>query len=124
MLEKRKHTRIYQNLSISYRILENPKKGSSFSKNISEGGICFPSIQEFSLGISLEIKISLQELPNPLIFEGEIKRLTKRKSINFPFEVGIIFTKADPSHLKILKAYIQKANAKKINENIKWIKNT
>ncbi len=123
MLEKRKYTRLNQNLSISYQILDNPKENSSYSKDISECGICFPSIQKISLDTFLQIKVNLQETPAPLIFTGKVKRIIERNSSNFPFEIGIRFIKADVSSLKTLKLHIQQASTKKKNENIKWIKN-
>ncbi len=121
MGEKRKYIRINECLTLSYRILESIRETASFSKNISEGGICFLALQRFQPGVILELKIELAALTKPILVVGEVRWCVQRKDCRFPFEVGIKFIKTDSASLHQFQWYLRNLSTDNTDRNVHWL---
>lgn len=121
MTEQRKHIRINESLMISHRLLKEAYRTGSRSKDISEGGICFPAHRSFEPGTNLELEIHILEFKKPIVATGEVVWLRKRNDIKYPFLVGVKFIKIDLLDRRKLHNYICGISKDGISRDVKWI---
>ncbi len=119
--DKRENVRIDEHLTVSYHLLKMPHRVSSRIADISEGGVRLPVMHQFTLGTILEIEICSSELPKSIEAIGRVVWSKARKDMRFPFEVGIKFTKIDPSDYNQLRQYIRRVYKAKEAKDVGWI---
>ena len=112
MIERRKFIRLSSAFTVGYRILDSSEKEKiTFSKNISEGGICFVVEEELGVSELLDLNLYLpgdkeiisvtgrviwiKECPE----EGELGKRT--------FRVGIEFIGLDKKSAKKIDQYVR-----------------
>lgn len=99
-------------------------RGTSRSRNISEGGIRLFIFEELRSGVILKLWIELEDLTKPIIAIGKIVWSGKKAEKEAAFEVGIKFIKIEPADCDRLRDYILKLSKQKKPKGIKisWLK--
>jgi len=121
MAEQRKHIRVNDSLMISYRLSKETYRTGSRSKDISEGGICFPSSRSFELGTNLELEIHMLGFKKPIVATAEVVWVQMRSDIKYPFLVGVKFIRINLPDRRTLHNYISGISEKGISRDINWI---
>lgn len=94
MRVKRRHPRsIVTSWSLRYKAndaaLTNGYVAASLV-NVGRGGICFDSPQELGLGIQLDVELSSDSFPTPILATGRVV-WCRRSKVSSEFEVGVEF---------------------------------
>ena len=121
MAEQREHIRISESLMISHRLLEETYRTGFRSKDISEGGICFPSFRKFERGTNLELEIHISGFEKPIVVTGQVEWIHKTDDIKYPFSVGIKFIRINLLDRRKLHNYILLKSEGGDSRDIKWI---
>lgn len=121
MKDQRKHARISESLMISHKFLKGAYRTGSRSKDISEGGMCFPVYRSIEPGTSLELQIYIDDSEKPILAIGEVMWLQKRDDIRYPFLVGIRFKNIDVLDRGKLRSYIWEISRGRGSSDVKWI---
>ncbi len=93
MRVKRRYPRwIVTNWTLRYK--EANKEGQEFMPsrlvNVSRGGICFETDQEFDIGAVLTVELTSDAFPAPIIAQGKVM-WCRRSKVSSRFEVGVEF---------------------------------
>ncbi len=71
--ERRKYPRYVTHLLIEYFLLDSPVSNSSYTVNVSEGGLMICLQERFAIGKYLHLKIFLRPAPNPVTIEAKVQ---------------------------------------------------
>ena len=117
MAERRKFFRLATSIKVTYhRSRASEKERTSFTKNISRGGVWLIADEELKELESLVLKIFIPGCIKPINAVGEvvwIKEFTKGGlSAGGKFDVGIKFIKIDEKDAKEIEKYISSEAAK------------
>jgi len=93
--ERRHYLRIGRWAAISYTTRSAQFKSGSRASNISEGGICFPTVGRFDPGTVLDMEIRLEETQAPIRAMAEVIWSKAREDSRYPFEAGLRFVDID-----------------------------
>jgi len=121
MAEHREHIRINASLMISHRLLKESYRTGSRSKDISEGGICFPSHRRIEPETNLELEIHISEFKKPIIATGVVVWICNRDDAKYPYLVGVKFIKIKLLDRRKLQYYISTKSKEGISKDIKWV---
>jgi len=125
MKERRRYNRLSDSLQISYqdeRLGNLNILGGSNIKDISCGGLCFPTMYDLPSGGVLKIGISLPEFLNPVKTEGKIVWKKEEYTENFRYLLGVEFAEIEPFDECRLYGYINRRIEEKENAFIAtWI---
>ncbi|MFC1658414.1 PilZ domain-containing protein [Candidatus Omnitrophota bacterium] len=102
---RRHHVRVSKNLEISYQVINDVLRYGSHSMDVSKGGIRFPAIQRLKPETVMELEIRLQDIVKPIAATGEVVWLSRKKSGQFPYEVGVKFIQISSIDVEILSSY-------------------
>jgi c-di-GMP-binding flagellar brake protein YcgR len=91
--ERRKYIRLEIPVEVAYVPAGEKLLRKTDTKNISAEGIRVTSPESMDVGAALEIKLSFENLPNPVHLRGKVKWVKKLSSEDeAPFDIGIEFT--------------------------------
>ena len=125
MEERRRYNRISDSLQINYqneRLDDLNILGGGNTKDISYGGLCFPSMYDLPKGDILEMDISLPEFLNPVKAEGRVAWKKEEYSENFRYLLGVEFAEIEPADECKLYGYINRRIEEKENASVAtWI---
>ena len=121
LAERRKFFRLPTSIKVSYhRSHSSEKERTSFTKNISLGGIWLIADEELEELDSLALKIFIPGSIKPINAIGEVvwvKEFTKGGlSAGGKFDVGIKFIKIDEKDTKEIEKYISSEAAKQFDK--------
>ncbi|RMH71639.1 MAG: diguanylate cyclase [Gemmatimonadetes bacterium] len=96
--ERRIFVRVDAIYPVSYQLMDNSHDRRTHSKNISGGGILFYTDQPLELDQNLRLQIDLTPQERVIQAEAKVVRVVQydEKGTN-PYEIGISFTRIDPS---------------------------
>lgn len=111
MQERRHFVRLDTRVKIEYKIVESPlSKLNSFTKNISEGGICLFLDSFVQKGTLLDLKLFLPEEPELIQATGKIVWIDRYKlgdaSAQEHYEAGIEFMDIADTDQKRIGKYV------------------
>jgi c-di-GMP-binding flagellar brake protein YcgR len=95
MQEQRKYVRVSESLEVKYHPSKRLLGSSAFTKDISQGGICIPTLLRLEPKSVLELQIKLSEASKPIAAKGETIWLSEINDNDFRFLLGIRFIKLD-----------------------------
>ncbi|MFH2139045.1 MAG: PilZ domain-containing protein [Candidatus Omnitrophota bacterium] len=107
--ERRNFVRINANFVVSYYKYpgEVNHTDMSLTRNISLGGICFTTDNDFELGAILHITLRLPKVTKLIEFLGEVVFTKQEKGKNSIFDIGVKFVQAQEEDLYILQNIIK-----------------
>jgi hypothetical protein len=106
--ERRKFLRINDTSMVSYTVVNALLGMGTRLKNVSESGICIPSMHAMAPGICLEVTLHFSQHIKPMKVVGKvIWNKPRAGDIKYPFELGIVFTKISPVDQEKLLHYIK-----------------
>jgi len=95
MRVKRRHTRsIVTSWNLRYKANDAASADGYVAAslvNVGRGGICFDSPQELGLGAQLDIELSSDSFPAPILATGRVV-WCRRSKVSSEFEVGVEFS--------------------------------
>ena len=91
MQEQRKYIRVSESLEVKYHPSKRLLGSSAFTKDISQGGICIPTLLRLEPKSVLELKIKLPEISEPIAVKGETVWLSEVNDNDFRFLLGVKF---------------------------------
>ncbi len=94
MQEKRRFPRLDIRVKVEYQIAESPQnKIKSFTKNVSQGGICLFLDSSLDKGTLLDLKLYMPDKNEPILATGKIAWIEKFEvgDTKEQFEAGIEF---------------------------------
>lgn len=111
--EKRKFSRIPDNVKVNYRIIslgEVPEgfidlRGGGISENISEGGTLFEASELIPLGSFLEVELHIDRLDFPIVLRGRVVRVEEIAE-GRRYELGFQFTQVFDRDRNLLKKHL------------------
>ncbi|MDP8233918.1 MAG: PilZ domain-containing protein [Candidatus Saelkia tenebricola] len=124
MEERRKYLRLSKSLQINYqdkRLDALNILGGCRTKDISCGGLCFPTAYDLPFGDILKIDISLPEFLNPVKSEGKIVWKKEEFFGNYRYLLGIKFTEIEADEECKLYGYINRRIEEKARTFVSWI---
>ena len=104
MQERRAKARVKKTLKVVQCSSQYLFERNYLSRDISEDGICLLSPHRIEIGEEIKIGISFPECEQPVVAVGKVMRRNETNDRNFPFILGIQFTKVSK------KAYHQIRN--------------
>lgn len=121
--ERRKYMRLDADCAINYVKLTKELKPandlteSSYSENISAGGIKFISNESFQVGTILEMQIKIPTFEHFITTIGKVIRVEKKeKNI---FDVALAFVWIKDKDIKAIDSYIRKKELERIQSELK-----
>lgn len=106
---------------ISHKFLKGAYRTGSRSKDISEGGMCFPVHRSIEPGTNLELQIYIADSKKPILAIGEVMWLQKRDDVRYPFLAGVRFKNIDVLDRGKLRSYISEISKGRGSSDVKWI---
>lgn len=91
MRERRKYIRVKVSLRVTYQVLKSFRPITSYTRNISEGGLCLPIPQRLEPGILVECESYPLLFKEPIVVTGEVVWLKERGWVQLPFMIGVKF---------------------------------
>ena len=108
--EKRRFLRLDAYCKVGFQVVEG-NSSTSFSKNISAGGLLFEADNFIALNTMIEITIQIPDIDWIITSVGRVIRVEQLP--NGKFDLGIFFTEIDPEDQNTILRYIQnKVNPK------------
>lgn len=105
IVNKRRHRRIMEYTSISYRLFSSPKVEHFLTRDISESGVRFLSYEFLTKDTLLELTVNLKKIP--FSFETQaVVRWIRKDSTGERYEVGAEFLDIPQKAHQILTQYI------------------
>jgi len=111
MQELRQHVRLKERLSVKFRLRNSILGASSFSEDISEGGMRLSVFQNFEPGILLDLSFAVPEKAGSIATTGKIIWHKQIENCRYPFAVGLKFVDIDSDDRCIISQYVR--NTKK-----------
>ena len=105
--ERRRYIRIEKHFIISYYEKDDPatRHGISQLKNISMGGICFVTSQQYFKGIKLGIELKTPFLADTVHIEGTVLE-SHEKVANMIYETRLAFAPLNPQAEIVLQKMV------------------
>ncbi|MBU1043679.1 MAG: PilZ domain-containing protein [Candidatus Omnitrophica bacterium] len=107
--ERRQFIRINTNFVVSYYIYPGDinKTDMTLTRNVSLGGICFTTDNNFPRGTILHITLRLPEITHLVEVLGEVVYVKQEKNKKLLFDIGIKFIKVNDNDLLTLEQTIK-----------------
>lgn len=115
-IEKRKHIRLSQNLTIDYKWIAPPKPisesrskriRSGIGENLSCGGLEFITNDRLGVGDLIELGFEFPYFTSYMIFtQAVIVRISQSRDPNMPYKVAVQFTNIDPQDRRLIAEFI------------------
>ncbi len=101
--ERRRYPRYLTHLFIEYFLLDSPVSYSSYTINVSEGGLMICLQERFEIGKYLHLKIFLSPTPNPLTIEANVQVMWSDENLGEDgvYRHGVRFV--DPVSIEVQK---------------------
>lgn len=110
--EKRKFVRLDAYCKVGYKVMEGNHK-TTFTKNISAGGVLFEASHFVNLNSILEVTIQIPDIDWIITAIGKVIRIEQLP--NGKYDIGIFFTEIDPEDQNTILKYIQNKLNPKFN---------
>ena len=122
MPERRKYFRIDESLKLSYESkgMDNILSQCNI-KNISQGGVCFPTMYNLLTGDVLDLEIKLPEFLESVKAEGKIVWKKEEYFANFRYLLGIEFNALAPAQEEKLASHIKRGIEQKDSPSLAWL---
>ena len=122
MQERRNHERLFESLRVSYECerIDNTLGGGSV-KNISCGGVCFPTMYDLLVGDTLDFYICLPEYRDPVKVKGEVVWKRENYFLNFRYLLGVQFRDLEESEQDKLFNHIQERLDRQQAPTVAWV---
>ncbi|MDD3626607.1 MAG: diguanylate cyclase [bacterium] len=111
--EKRKFLRLDAFCKVGYKIMEEGGQKTTFSKNLSAGGVLFETDHFVNLNTFLEVTIQIPDIDWIITALGKVVRIEQLP--NSKYDLGIYFTEIDPEDQNTILKYIQNKINPKFN---------
>lgn len=122
MPERRKYFRIDESLKLSY---ESKRVDNTLSecniKNISQGGLCFPTMYDLLIGDVLKLEIKLPEFLESIEVEGKVVWKKEEYFANFRYLLGIEFNALASSKEEKISSHIKRRIEQEDNSSLAWL---
>ena len=122
-VERRQFVRVNTNFVVSYYVYpgELNKTDMTLTRNVSLGGICFTTDENFSTGTVLHVTLRLPKVNNLVKALAEVVYVKQEMNKKLLFDIGIKFIKVEDKNLMILEQTIKKcaSNGKKVDLHAK-----
>lgn len=105
MINRRRHRRVMEYTSISYRLFSSPKPEHFLTRDISESGVRFLSYEFIIKDTILELTLNLTKIPFSFQTQAVVKWIRK-DSTGERYEVGAEFLNIPQKAYQILVDYI------------------
>lgn len=107
--ERRQFVRINTNFVISYYVYpgEINKTDMTLTRNVSLGGVCFTTDNNFPMGTILHITLRLPKVVRLVEVLAEVVYVKQEKNKKLLFDIGIKFIKVEDKDLFILEQTIK-----------------
>ncbi|HOW42171.1 MAG TPA: PilZ domain-containing protein [Candidatus Omnitrophota bacterium] len=121
MNERRKDLRVNNSVMVRYWIGDGFLKTGSRSADMSTGGVRLPLHQKLEPGTKVELSIEIENNAKPLIASGQVAWVERKKHPQYPFEIGIKFTRIDSGTLERLKKYLESLPPDDSAPKMRWL---
>jgi len=105
IVNKRRHRRIREYTSISYRLFSNPKLEHFLTRDLSESGVRFLSYDFITKDTLLELTLNLKKIPFSFQTQAVVK-WARKDPTGERYEVGAEFLNIPKKAHQILVKYI------------------
>jgi len=105
MINRRRHKRVMEYTSISYRLFSSQKLAHFLTRDISESGVRFLSYEFLTKNTLLELTLNLTKIPFSFQTQAVVKWIRK-DSTGERYEVGAEFLNIPKKAHQILTDYI------------------